>query len=254
MMKRWSIFTLMILAASVCSAQDSTQTQDRWEFLVEPYLMFPNMKGTAGIGLAPDGEVNAGIGDIFDRLQAGFMLYGEARNGAWALSSDFLYMNLKQDAVPSQTIYSGTVSVAEMAWELAGLKKILPWLEGGIGARLVSLKAEMEFLRNQVGERTTGHEESGRQTWVDPLLVVRMKLPDSGSWLLQFRGDIGGFGIGSELTWQIQAYGGYRFSDLFQVTAGYRAFGIDYEEGVEQERFVYNVTTFGPVVRLGFNL
>jgi hypothetical protein len=87
-MMRCSIFTLLILVALTCSAQDSTQTDNRWGFLVEPYLMFPNMKGTLGVGVLPDGEVDAGIGDIFDRLQSGFMLYAEAQNGTWALSSD----------------------------------------------------------------------------------------------------------------------------------------------------------------------
>jgi hypothetical protein len=208
-MMRWCwIFTLLMFAALTCSAQDTTQTHNRWEFLVEPYLMFPNMKGTVGVGALPDGEVDAAVGDIFDRLQSGFMLYAEAQNGIWAISSDFLYMNLNQDVVPTKIINSGSVSVSESAWELAGLRKILPWLEGGIAGRLVSIKADMEVVRNQVGGSTATQNGGMTQTWVDPVLVVRMKLPDSGKWLIQFRGDIGGFGVGSDLTWQIQAYGG----------------------------------------------
>ena len=245
---------LIILAAMTCSAQDSTRTPNKWEFLVEPYLMFPNMKGTVGIGALPDGMVDAGIGDIFSRLQSGFMLYAEAQNGTLAFSSDLLYMSLKQDAEPTRTIASGSVSMSETGWELAGLRKILPWLESGIAGRLVSLKVDMEVVRNQIGGNTSARQENMTHMWVDPLLVVRMRLPDSGKWLLQLRGDIGGFGVGSDLTWQIQAYGGYRFSDLFQVTAGYRALSIDYEKGTDQDRFLYDVTTFGPVVRLGFNL
>jgi len=252
-MRRRSIFTLLIVVAMTCSAQDTTQTPGRWKFLVEPYLMFPNMKGTVGVGDLPDGKVDASIGDIFEKLQAGFMLYAEAENGTWALSSDFLYMNLKQDATPTKIINSGSVSVSETAWELAGLRKFLPWLEGGIGGRLVSLKVDMEVLRNVAGGGTAGQIKAETKTWFDPVLVVRMKLPDSGKWMLQLRGDIGGFGIGSDLTWQIQAYGGYRFSDLFQLTAGYRVLSIDYQDGADQARFLYDVTTFGPVIRLGFN-
>ena len=162
-------------------------------------------------------------------------------------------MNLKQDAVPTKIINSGNVSVSESAWELAGLRKFLPWLECGIAGRLLNIKVDMEVVRNQVGGSTSARQENMTQTWVDPILVVRMKLPDSGKWLVQLRGDIGGFGLGSKLAWQMQAYGGYRFSDLFQVTAGYRALSIDYETGTEQDRFLYNITTFGPVVQIGFN-
>jgi hypothetical protein len=253
MRKVWLTLALLILVASKAGAQDSTQTNKRWEFLIEPYLMFPNMNGTVGLGVLPEAEVDASIADIFDRLQSGFMLYAEAQNGTWAVSSDFLFMSLKQDAVPTRLIQSGSVSLDETAWELAGLRKLLPWLEGGIAGRLVSLNAELDIVRNLVGGGTTAESRGITQTWVDPVIVVRMKLPDSEKWLLQLRGDIGGFGIGSDLTWQVQAYGGYRFSHLLQVSAGYRILDIDYEAGAEQERFMYDVNTFGPVARLGFN-
>lgn len=181
------------------------------------------------------------------------MLYAEAENGTWAVSSDFIYMKLKQDATPTRIINSGTVSMSETAWELAGLRKLLPWLECGIAGRLLNIKVDASLVKNEIGGSTTSYAKSMTQTWFDPVLVARLRLPDSGKWLVQLRGDIGGFGIGSDLTWQIQAYGGYRFSELFQVTAGYRALGIDYETGADQDRFLYDITTFGPVIRIGFN-
>jgi hypothetical protein len=253
-MKSCLVIVLLILLTISCSAQDSTKIHDSWGLLLEPYLMFPNMKGVLGVGTLPDGEVDAAVGDIFDRLQSGFMLYAEADNGTWAFSSDLLYMKLKQDAEPSTAISSGSASVAETAWELAGLHTILTWLEGGIAARLLSIDADMTVVRNQIGGNTTGEEEHITQTWVDPLLVVRMHLPNSGQWLVQIRGDFGGFGIGSDMTWQIQVYGGYRFTELFQVTAGYRVLGINYEMGTDKDRFKYDINTFGPVMQLGFNL
>jgi hypothetical protein len=55
------------------------------------------------------------------------------------------------------------------------------------------------------------------------------------------------------LTWQLQAYAGYRFGRVFQLTAGYRYLSVDYDKGVDAERFVFNLASFGPVVRFGFN-
>ena len=254
MMKRSGTLALLIAVTMMCNAQDSTRTPTRWGFLIEPYLMGPNMKGTVGLGTAPDGEVNASISDIFNHLKSGFMIYAEAQNGTWAISSDFLYMKLKQDLEPTRFISSGSVTVSETSWELAGMRKLLPWLEGGFGGRILSISVDMEAIRTQLSGGQIGLSEGMTQTWFDPLLILRMKLPDSGDWLLQVRGDVGGFGIGSELTWQLQAYGGYRFSELFHVTAGYRALGIDYQTGEGKDRFLYDVTTFGPVVKLGFNL
>jgi trans-2-enoyl-CoA reductase len=51
----------------------------------------------------------------------------------------------------------------------------------------------------------------------------------------------------------LQAYAGYRFSKLFQLTAGYGIIGIDYDKGVDKERFIFNMNEFGPVIRIGFN-
>jgi hypothetical protein len=91
------------------------------------------------------------------------------------------------------------------------------------------------------------------QSWVDPIIVARIKNPSDTKWITEFRGDIGGFGIGSKFAWQIQAEVGYRFSKLFQVTFGYRWLDINYEKGTDDELFRYDVTSFGPNLRFGFN-
>ena len=51
----------------------------------------------------------------------------------------------------------------------------------------------------------------------------------------------------------ISAYAGYRFCKLFQATIGYRYIRINYDKGEGIDRFLYDVDTYGPVVRLGVN-
>jgi hypothetical protein len=41
-------------------------------------------------------------------------------------------------------------------------------------------------------------------------------------------------------------------SDSMSLSAGYRAIGDDYDSGSEVHRLLYNVTTFGPVIRIAF--
>jgi hypothetical protein len=91
------------------------------------------------------------------------------------------------------------------------------------------------------------------KTWVDPIIIGRVKIPAGKKWLFQLRVDIGGFGIGSEFAWQAQLDVGYRFSKLFQLGLGYRFIGIDYEKGSESDRFLYDVDTYGPALKFGFN-
>lgn len=91
------------------------------------------------------------------------------------------------------------------------------------------------------------------ETWFDPMLIARIKSKSGEKFIYQFRGEIGGFDIGSDFAWQMQAYAGYQFSKLFQITGGYRIISLDYENGSGQNRFMYNIDTSGPVVRFGFN-
>jgi hypothetical protein len=46
---------------------------------------------------------------------------------------------------------------------------------------------------------------------------------------------------------------GYRFSDLLQTSLGYRYISMDYDEGDGEDRFLYDMDTFGFVARVGFN-
>ena len=258
-MKRSPLFFILLslmIGLSAGYAQESgdpstsdTKTVDKqWNYLAEIYLMFPNMSGKTTVGNIPPVNVDAGAGDILGHLEMGAMLYFEANNGNWAIGSDLLYMKLGQDVEPGILITDGKVTVKQLAWEISGLKRITPWLEAGLAGRIVSLDAELEL--ETVNQPRSG---SGNRTWFDPVVVLRSNNVFAENWLAQLRLDAGGIGIGSDFTWQFQANLGYRFSDLFQTTLGYRYIGIDYDSGDGRDRFLYDIDTYGFVIRLGFN-
>jgi hypothetical protein len=237
-------------------AQDNlskTKQARKWEYHVEPYLMIPNMSGQTGIEALPLVNVDASPSDIFSRLQMGVMLNGEASNDNWSVTSDILYMDLEQDVTPSTVINSGVVGLNQFAWELAGLKRVAPWLELGIGGILNNIGVDETVTRNMVGGGTSTQSASASKTWFDPMLIARIATPSSPKkWFGQFRGEIGGFGIGSDFAWQVQLNAGYRFSKRFDMTVGYRGIGFDYQSGHGNKTFIYDMTIFGPMVRIGF--
>lgn len=64
-------------------------------------------------------------------------------------------------------------------------------------------------------------------------------------------GDVGGFGVGSDYSWNAQAYVGYRMCLLRApviLQAGYRALHQKYEDG----GFKWDVTQHGPVIGMMF--
>jgi hypothetical protein len=247
---------LSILISGNLMAQDSNAVapqKNKWSFLVEPYMMFPSMNGSVGLGDLPDATVDASSNDIFGNLKMGFMLNAEATNGKWTIGTDVLYMSLAQGAEDRNLISSGEVTAKQIGWEVSGLYGVTPWLDLGIGSILNSINSGVDLNIKTIGGGTTNKSKSLTETWFDPMLIARIKSKSGEKFIYQFRGEIGGFGIGSDLAWQMQAYAGYRFSKLFQITGGYRIISLDYESGTGQNRFMYNVDTSGPVVRFGFN-
>jgi hypothetical protein len=235
------------------SAQDTINANNKWRFLIEPYMMFPNMNGTVGMGNLPDADVDQDPGDIFSKFKIGAMLYAEASKRNWTISSDVTYMKLGSDVAGKHGIITGDANVEQLAWELAGLYKLKPWLDAGIGFQLNNIKSDLNLIVN-TGSGPQSRSRSINESWVDPSVIARIKLPLSEKWFFQFRGNVGGFGIGSDFYWQTQAYFGYRFSKLFQLSAGYRIISIDYEKGSGADHFLYDMNTFGSVLRIGFNL
>lgn len=74
-------------------------------------------------------------------------------------------------------------------------------------------------------------ERSHKENWIDPIFGAKLLLPITESWHIAFTGDVGGFGVASDLTWGATAVVGYDFK-LFDFPAsamlGYRAIGWDY--------------------------
>jgi len=125
--------------------------------------------------------------------------------------------------------------------------RINPQFEAFVGARFWSLDAQLE-----VTGPGPGQEGQGDQTWVDPLVGARYIQPIGDAWRFVLRGDVGGFGVGSEFSWQGIARVDWQCSENFALNVGYRYVDVDYEDGSGTDEFRYDVATSGPMVGLTF--
>lgn len=244
------VITFLLSGSSEIMAQDGLK---KWHYRIEPYLMFPGMSGQTGVAGLPLADVDASASDIFSKLQMGFMLNLEAGNGTWAINSDFLFMDLEEELSASSLINGGTVSAKQMGWEVAAFRRVAPWLEFGVGGLLNSMEGEMNIDQKQVGGGSVKRTGKQSKTWFDPMLITRLSTEGNKKFFAQLRAELGGFGIGSTFAWQVQGIAGYRFSKLFDMSVGYRAISLDYQDGDGVKAFVYDVTTSGPMLRFGFN-
>ena len=92
--------------------------------------------------------------------------------------------------------------------------------------------------------------------WTDPFVGIRLSGDLDERWNLAGEADIGGFGAGSKLAINAQAYLGYRtemFSHPSILRVGYRYLSQDYAtDDFTGNRFRWNVTQQGPVI--GFSM
>lgn len=218
--------------------------KEGWNFLVEPYAMFPNMSGKIGLGDQPDVSFNAGPSEIFSNLKMGAMLYLEASHGKWNINTDLLYMNVAEGIDPSLLVANGTVSAKQLGWETAGLYSVIPNLQVGVGILLNSIESEVNINRMMLGGSSTNINKTLSETWVDAMIIASFVNKPGSKFLYKLRGEVGGFGISgdSNFAWQVQGY------------AGYRVIGLDYATGSGSDRFLFDDDTYGGVVRFGFNL
>ncbi len=250
------VFFICVFSNNRVNAQIFNDSSNKYKVYVEPYLMFTSMSGTTQFGeILPPTFICIPASKVFSYLKIGGMLYAEVHNDKLAFTSDLFYANLTQDASSKNGIISGTANLKQFLWELEGLYRLTPWLEAGVGARINNITAELNVNYNApIGGGTTSGNGQKSNTWVDPLIVTRLKTVIHDKWLLQLRADIGGFGIGSQFAWQLQPDIFYRVSKLFQAGIGYRVISMNYNNNKSgSDYFSYDMEEYGPQIRLGFN-
>jgi len=73
-------------------------------------------------------------------------------------------------------------------------------------------------------------------------------MPLSDKWSLTGYGDIGGFGVGSDFTYDLYAAANYNFNPNISMVLGYRYLSVDYDDN----GFLYDISQNGPVIGAQF--
>jgi hypothetical protein len=77
----------------------------------------------------------------------------------------------------------------------------------------------------------TPRTPTGTQDWWDPIVDANLALPLGKAFSLNVRGDFGGFGVGSNLTWQAFPYVSWQFTKWGSLQLGYRWLYMEYGTG-----------------------
>jgi hypothetical protein len=219
-----------------------------WRFRITPYAWLPGTSGSVGAGpLSADAGVSSS--KLISKLQIGAMLDVEVDYERWSLENDLVYARLVSSTNDTRPFFDELkTSAYQLFWtSYLGYRVIetKPFtMDLQAGFRLISLGLDGELTPGLLPARS----RSWTRTWVDPVIGLRTRTYLTHWIFVPIRGDIGGFGANSELTWQALAGVGFQTSRWFAVIVGYRAIGYKYD----QAGFRYDVNSFGPIVGLNF--
>ena len=133
---------------------------------------------------------------------------------------------------------------AETAARLAAAKGTLT---GDIQARADAAKNKLAKGISNALEQSLPTHGAGSQWWVDPIVGLRGQINITRWLFLAAQGDAGGFGAGSQITWNTQATVGVNFTRNIFAELGYRYMYVDYNKN----NFLYQMNSFGLFSSLG---
>ena len=225
-----------------------------------------------------EAKVDMSFSDILSDLELAGMMHMEAKKGKWGFFLDPTYMKLKTSGegtrsfrgpLGQQTVdafVDADISMEQWAVDFGGFyefakipvgqdKDKMMYLDILAGGRYWYLSGDIDVglvldaNGNQVARSIS---QSGSRQWIDPFVGLRTRFQLTKDLMMVFRGDVGGFSIGSKFAWNVSGYLGYSVSEMVSLWAGYRALGVNYQNGSGNDKFVYDVTIQGPAIGVGF--
>jgi opacity protein-like surface antigen len=239
----------IVLVAFPAWGQERTPPgRSPWSFETTPYLWLTSLHGDLSVR-GRDATVDLSAKDIIEELDFGVMLFSELRYDRWGFLLDFFYSRSSPTAETPGTLFSRIDTVSELAMVGPSLAYRAVWLERFTldvlaGVRIWFADTELDF-RPGTAPRVKVDQS---KTWADPIIGLRAGYQFADQWSLTALADVGGFGAGSDLTWQGLLGVTYRFGQHWSVTAGYRALGLDFS----RDGFELDIIQHGPIVGIGF--
>ena len=216
------------------------------------YLWFTGLHGNVGANgtVVP---VNVSFSQAIQQLNIGLLTNLDVRRKRIGVDTDLIFMSLSSDQKttpvgPAPKYVGFQANSKELIVDPELYLRLIDNGKGSIdaigGGRFWDLNNSLNLYPPNGSTVTAGQT----QQWVDPVLGARFRLNANKGIFFNLKGDAGGFGVGSQLTYQIYAGMGKEFKQRYSVLLGYRYLYVDYTSG----GFVYDVHMNGLLT--GFNI
>lgn len=176
---------------------------------------------------APTIGFDNSFGEVLEDLDAAFFANALIRRDRFVATGDISYSALSREGrVPPGIPASGKVSQLAIT-ALAGAR-----VEDSAAISVDLLAgARLWNLDGRVAVPLAGVAVAPGKTFIDPIVATRVNASLAPRLSALVQADIGGFGAGSDFTYQVAGTLNYSASDRFVLSAGWRHLHLDYADG-----------------------
>jgi opacity protein-like surface antigen len=228
----------LALSVTVPAGAQTVGTGEGWRYEATPYVWLSGVDGRSRLGSSPLLEANMTPAEVFEDLDFALMGAFEARLGAWGVALDGLHARLSDRGSATRLVQGvpvtvrGRVQVRQSLAAVSGLYRTIDGerpLDLEFGARWHRVSVRADLSATALGQLLLTADPSFGRSWWDPYVGLRGRTPLAPRWSLFGQADIGGFGLGSDLTWQVLAGVQYDISQRYSAKLGYRFLHVDYD-------------------------
>jgi len=230
------------VSVSVLAAGGAFAQSAEWKDTAEVYFMGGAISGTTAVGPV-EAQVDLSASQLLNNLQFGAMLNYRGETETYAVNADVVFMGLGATRDSANGLLTTKVDADQWIIQAHGSWRVTPVLEVLGGLRFTSIADTVVQTPVRGAVRTAELTKS----WFDPIVGVRAKVPVGKGWSVEGYGDIGGFGVGCDLTWMLQGRVNWQISPLVGVGLGYRALYQNYSSGSGSDYFRWKITMQGPL-------
>jgi hypothetical protein len=261
-----------------------------WRFTTTGYAWLMGVTGNVST-FGQTIDTNANFIDLVQKSNTlfGLMSYFEADRGPAGVYLDVVYTKLNFSAAqaayrnPLPALRISTSASAALTYELfvaelGGMFELRRWSHGEASTTSLDALLAFRYWNNTVKarfdadanfdlarrfdrlERSFGLAVAGTGVvqWVDPVIGLRLKHQFTPRHEMMARADIGGFGLGSQFSWQAVAAYGYTWQlenrHTLSAMLGFRALSVAYSQGWGTDNVSINELMYGPIVGLSYRL
>jgi hypothetical protein len=263
-----------------------TAAPSPWTVTVASYFWATSLNGTSTVK-GRTTAIDAGFVKIIEDSKIPVDLLElagavELRNDRFAVLADIVYTHIAVNRGLSRSRgtariggtlgLSAGIDIEMVVAEAAAAYELLRWggtgapgsgtaldVYGGVRGWWQQVDASFDLAGTlQIGDLRRNSNRtltaSGDVSWADPIIGLRLRHQFAPNLNLTVSGDVGGFGVGSSVTWQSVAALYWDFYATPTVTwsavAGYRALYADYQQGSGNTEYQYDMTMHGPILGL----